>query len=360
MQLTPLNGLYLLLFSQSLFFGIFMLVQRKLFGIGIFFTALAIHMALNIVYENGFLSDFPNITFGWGLIYPPSLFFYFREMLYRDFKWQLHCLWHYLPWLMALSFIVGGGNFYKLQPLFMPLSIFGYLAAIVILVKRFKKIARQQYSQDIAPIVRWAIIIASLYTAIVTFDVVRSLWLYLSPSSAERWASHFLILMLLLLVNIMLVKRITQPRIFAGISEHDVDLLMRKNDREMEIRNGQQLAERKKIIDRFQQLMEVEKLYQQANLSLKEVSSRLAIHEKKLSAALNDSLKQNFSETVNQWRIEEVKVLLNDTAGAHKSITEIFYQVGFNSKASFNLMFKKYSGMTPSQFRQQHRKNINV
>jgi len=79
MQLTIQNALYLILLTQAGFFGLFMLFQRQMFGIGILFSALAVHMSLNLGFENDLSTDWPNLTFTLGLLYPASLYFYFRE-----------------------------------------------------------------------------------------------------------------------------------------------------------------------------------------------------------------------------------------------------------------------------------------
>ena len=62
-------------------------------------------------------------------------------------------------------------------------------------------------------------------------------------------------------------------------------------------------------------------------------------------------LRQNFYDYVNGCRIEEAKRLLQDAIHRKKTVLNILYEAGFNSKSAFNLAFKKYTGMTPTEFK---------
>jgi AraC-like DNA-binding protein len=53
---------------------------------------------------------------------------------------------------------------------------------------------------------------------------------------------------------------------------------------------------------------------------------------------------------VNEYRIEEVKKRMVDPAFKHLTILAIAYDAGFNSKSSFNTIFKQKTGMTPSEY----------
>jgi AraC-like DNA-binding protein len=56
---------------------------------------------------------------------------------------------------------------------------------------------------------------------------------------------------------------------------------------------------------------------------------------------------------VNSYRIEEAGKRLADPAEDHKTILEIAYDTGFYSKSVFNTAFKKFTGMTPSQYKKK-------
>ena len=103
----------------------------------------------------------------------------------------------------------------------------------------------------------------------------------------------------------------------------------------------------KKITD----YMELHKPYLNPTLSLSEFSEMLALPAHVISQVLNVVLQQNFYDFVNGYRVNESKKLLQDPSNHQKTILEILFQSGFNSKSVFNAAFKKYTGMTPREFK---------
>ena len=78
-----------------------------------------------------------------------------------------------------------------------------------------------------------------------------------------------------------------------------------------------------------------------------------------LSELINRELKQGFSNLLNQYRVEEAKKRIVDMDKREKNILMIAFEVGFNSKTSFNTIFKKYAGFTPSQFYSKFNKHLH-
>ncbi len=98
-------------------------------------------------------------------------------------------------------------------------------------------------------------------------------------------------------------------------------------------------------------LLETEKIYLEESISLQVLSERLSIHPNHLSRIINERLNKNFFDLINSFRIEEAKRQLQQP-GSEKTILQISYDVGFNSKAAFYRSFSRYTGMTPSQYKQ--------
>ena len=102
--------------------------------------------------------------------------------------------------------------------------------------------------------------------------------------------------------------------------------------------------------------MKEEKIYLDPDLTLKKLSEKLFVHYNHLSQIVNDQLNQSFNDFVNNYRIAEAKFMLKDPEESEKTILEIAYDVGFYSKSVFNTAFKKFTGLTPSQFRKENLK----
>ncbi|OQP48967.1 hypothetical protein A4H97_29215 [Niastella yeongjuensis] len=105
------------------------------------------------------------------------------------------------------------------------------------------------------------------------------------------------------------------------------------------------------LVQRIIVLMEEEKLYQEAELTLQQVAAKLQVPSYQVSQALNEGMKKNFYDVVNNYRVENAKRLLLDEKSRNYTILSIGFEAGFNSKTTFNTVFKKFTGTTPTEFR---------
>jgi len=102
--------------------------------------------------------------------------------------------------------------------------------------------------------------------------------------------------------------------------------------------------------NRLVEFMDSEKPYLNPELSLQDLAEELDLTRHQLSSVINQVHHMNFYEFINSYRIKEVKSLMNDPANSNLKLISIAYDAGFNSKASFNRIFKQMTQMTPSQF----------
>jgi AraC-like DNA-binding protein len=97
--------------------------------------------------------------------------------------------------------------------------------------------------------------------------------------------------------------------------------------------------------------MDEKKLYLDPQLNLNMLSAESNISSREISLALNHHLKKKFYWFVNEYRVEEAKKRLGDAGNDHLKILTIAFDCGFNSKATFNRIFKKITGKNPGYFR---------
>lgn len=100
-------------------------------------------------------------------------------------------------------------------------------------------------------------------------------------------------------------------------------------------------------------LMEEKKIYRNSSLTLTELSEELSVSPHNLSEVINTKLRKNFYDFVNGYRLEEAKKDLADRSKQHLKILSIAFDAGFNSKATFNTLFKEQTGVTPSEYRKK-------
>ena len=99
--------------------------------------------------------------------------------------------------------------------------------------------------------------------------------------------------------------------------------------------------------------MERDKLYQEHELTLQTLSDKLSIPTYQASQAIKEGMNKNFYDLVNGYRVEEAKRLLVDPKNENFTILSVGFEAGFNSKTTFNTVFKKFTGVTPTEYRDQ-------
>lgn len=105
---------------------------------------------------------------------------------------------------------------------------------------------------------------------------------------------------------------------------------------------------------KLESIMENEKLYLQSDINLYQLAEKLSISTHDLSFLLNSSLLLSFNSFINNYRINEAKMLLMSNKHTFLSIEGIGYESGFSSKSAFFTCFKKVVGYSPLEFKKNH------
>ncbi|MBW1989887.1 MAG: AraC family transcriptional regulator [Deltaproteobacteria bacterium] len=103
------------------------------------------------------------------------------------------------------------------------------------------------------------------------------------------------------------------------------------------------------IHDLLMNLVERQKIFTDTDLNLKSLAETLSLTPHQLSEYLNNHLETDFRSFINHYRVEEAKRLLLEDP--ERGVLDICFDVGFGSKSSFNAVFKKATGKTPSEYR---------
>jgi ligand-binding sensor domain-containing protein/AraC-like DNA-binding protein len=106
-------------------------------------------------------------------------------------------------------------------------------------------------------------------------------------------------------------------------------------------------------IKKLNYLMENEKVYTDADISLQSLAEKMSIAPHQLSQVLNERLDRNFPDFINFYRIEEAKRILKSPQGAQQKIDTVAFQVGFNTTVAFYRAFKKYTNTTPTHYKKE-------
>ena len=109
------------------------------------------------------------------------------------------------------------------------------------------------------------------------------------------------------------------------------------------------------LTSRILLLMEKDKLYLDPELTLQALSDKLGTQAYQVSQAINEGLKKNFYDLVNNYRVQEAKRLLLHPKNVNYTVLSIGFEAGFNSKTTFNTVFKKFTGMTPTEYKERQK-----
>ena len=105
------------------------------------------------------------------------------------------------------------------------------------------------------------------------------------------------------------------------------------------------------IVQKLENHMKVNEPFMDSSLSVYDLANQINVSSRELSNAINHNLNKHFFDYVNEYRIKKAMQLFQQTTDEKLTVLEVLYDVGFNSKSSFNTAFKKFTGQTPSEYR---------
>lgn len=108
------------------------------------------------------------------------------------------------------------------------------------------------------------------------------------------------------------------------------------------------------LVQKINAVLEQNKYYKDPDFNLSSFAEKLGVPKYRISQALNAFSEKSFSELINEFRVEEAKVRLQQSSASHLKLEAIGEEVGFRNKVSFYKNFKKIVGSSPGEFREDH------
>ncbi len=314
----------------------------------------------------------PNIFFLFSYAYfldGPLLYFFVRALLYKDVCLQRKHLWHLTP--LALYALHMLWNFYSLDHAtrldliesqhiayssphlyFEALGRFvrvGYVIWCFLLVWNYRQQLRHEQADLKTADIAWLKLMLLSFLVIFGWDsALHCIKLYglftnnfdLELLNVVGLSSYYLNFIAL---NILIFLRFTAFSSVKPVSEQPW----------YEAKEEQNPLSDPLIVQKLEQLMLQQKFYANPDITLDKLAEAAGYPAKKISLTIKQAYQLNFYEYVNSHRINAAKKLLADKSPDAKTITDIYYEVGFNSKSVFNTFFKRLEGVTPSQYREK-------
>jgi AraC-like DNA-binding protein len=298
-------------------------------------------------------------------LFGPLLYTYLSSLTIENFRLKAVNLLHLVPFLVVFihrslvnvtpitsSFGLPGNPSYLFNKIYYPifiLSLFIYWIFSLKLVYKHKKNIPLNFS-NYTPgnTLNWAIFVLTLF--LVLFITDFSMFYF------SRILNFKIPTLSLLPLNITLFTFII---IFFGLNQTAIYQLKGSEPAEEEIidKSGgdRGLPEKQKneLTEIIFQYLESKKPFLNPEYNLQMMVDDLKISRQKLSYLINSGQQKNFYKLINEFRIREVKTKLIDPAFSHYSVLGIGLECGFNSKTSFNRIFKEETGLTPSEFKKR-------
>jgi AraC-like DNA-binding protein len=369
MKVGILDIILIIMIFQLLVFSFFLFIRKARFisnyilGIQLFSQAAGIFNGFCFNQYEYFYNSNPHLffvgspfTFLWG----PTFYLYVKSVSYKDFKLKFNQLPHFLPFVIMLLFflitfypfsaeekrIILNDSSYaiftyrKFIDVFIRVQVLSYIILSIYVLHSVKEKLKDTFSSISETHLSWIqfLVIGFTTSYILTIPLIIFSYIfhYKSPT-----IYLFIIAPYFIYFNIIFFRAWYKPDIFTGVEE-EVKYKSSKLTKE----------EAENWINKLTQHVVLNKPYLNPEFTLNQLAENTNIPPRILSQIINEYFNQNFYDYVNKLRIEESKKFLLDSSNK-KTILEILYTVGFNSKSSYNVAFKKNTGLTPTEFRRK-------
>jgi AraC-like DNA-binding protein len=325
-------------------------------------------------------AHFPQIYFVGAFAYyldAVLLYFYVKSLVFRDFQLRPKDYLHLLPallfgvfmvvafyrypaatrleWINSETFAYSPG--YIGMDLLIKCMRIGYCLAGFLLIFKYKDILKNTHSNIEKVDVLWLKILVVGFMLVTSmegflaFSKVIGLFTeydFLHPNPDGNLIEYIGLSGYYALFFLVCTLVFTSMRYFSNF-----EAVKQKDTKEPAKKPAQEKLLNPECAEKIDSLMRSQETYLNPDLTLDMLAEQLAMPAKDLSMIINRHYQINFYEFVNGYRIEAAQRCLQNSAYKDKTITDIYLEVGFNSKSVFNTFFKKLVGKTPSEYRQQ-------
>ena len=358
--------LSLLVLFQLFFISFFLFFSKKgrklsNYLLAFFFLSLAFGLLDYYLLISGYFevnTQYALILNSLVIFHAPLLLLYTQSLTDEKFKLNTIHLLHALPFAIALVllFIFYYSQSPEMQKWVLEdvkkgkdlstimISVFGfiyelsYLLAIKIRIRNYRETIVEHFSNLDKINLNWLNFLVNVFIISVLASTFSNLLRHSQLISFDQGAIVVGLVGLLFFISSVLLKGLHQNEIFLGAQRSSVD-------------GAGSQGENKSLLEKLNAHITKNKPYLDADLTLNDLASQVQISSRQLSTLINVELGKSFFDLINGYRIEEAKRIFRESTDNKLTVLEVMYEVGFNSKSSFNTAFKKYAGSTPTAYK---------
>ncbi len=289
----------------------------------------------------------------------PLVVLYIRSLLKPSVKIKIKELVHFFPFIIVIAFSISPLSKNLEQLTAFPLSsiiMWGiliiqggfYLTYAIRTIKQYRKVIQDEYSNLYKVDLNW--IKWLFHTFVVLYICFFIILLFMVHTTFFSPIRPILTLSFIVIVWILGYRGLTQKEIY---NTNDEKTKAPESTGKYN-RSSLTKEESKQLKKQLKHIMDSEKIFLNPELKFDDLVKKLNTSRNDLSYTLNQGLNKNFYMFVNEYRVDEVIRLMKDSSRKHQKILALAFDSGFNSKPSFNAVFKKITGKTPSAYRETY------
>ncbi|MFE3866661.1 helix-turn-helix domain-containing protein [Flavobacterium sp. LS2P90] len=300
----------------------------------------------------------------------PLFYLFVLAVCYSDFRLKWKHLVHLLPFLLVnlvfipriyLSTNIDKDSFaatlnqmpeiYLIQILIEFQYVF-YIVSVFLILKKYKEIYLENYADSSTATYKWLFQITCVFLIAHSIVALKNVLRYSGFREIFLWTNVLVGAIALLITCWFIMKALNHPELFRGVNSKlklAKDILPEVEEK-TECKDVQDDAISSQI-STLKQYMAEEEPFLDPSLTIQELANQIDIPVRDLSVLINHHMDQHFFDFVNEYRIQKAMGILKDQSRSQLTVLEILYEVGFNSKSSFNTSFKKYTNLTPTAYR---------
>jgi len=359
MKINPINIVHTLIIWQSILFALVLFTpkynkKKSNRYLSLLLLTLGIHFIYNILYSNGYFLDIlPAYSCSYGFLYGPLIFLHIKFYLAKDASFKPLYWLHFFPFILILILTSIGYSVCNtvaiwIFPMMLTYCLFSF-REIYIYNKTIAQVSSMSYTSE----TKWLKTILIIMLLIVFLNILQTQMSFVNIGRFEVSMEALVQIGVLFLVNIITYQGLKSPQSFQQISDSDVEM-----SRSNELKNGIASIDKntlQKLAEKLEKYMKQDQPYLNPELNINTLAEAVEVPEKTISQTINHVIGSNFSDYVNSYRIADAKLKLEAGSEESLSIKEIMYDVGFNSRSVFNSVFKKKTGLTPSEYKKHHK-----
>ncbi len=388
-----------IVFSTLLFFKALQTENKSGFWLSLFTFLCSLYIAPFMFGYAGWYSKAAYrdilfyIPFQQLLLLGPILYLYFKTLLDKSFSFSRRDVAHFIPAAIYLAYsivifltdkvILKENYFYedgKDKDFSMWYQVAGFLSLTCYLIKslhtykRYRTITYNVVSFADSVMFKWA---QRFLIAVLLLIALRVLFFVLNPEWDEFGKKFWYYLCFSILFYYMSISGYANS-IWSATSFKDLQITSNTN---LQLQTGgaiettlplsvtsdinspdgkYEIPDLDSWKEKVEKLMLTDRLYENPELVVSDLSGQLGTHSKKVSQVINQGFNMNFNDFVNQHRIKALIGKIDEGEHTIQTLLSLAFECGFNSKSTFNRAFKRYTVLSPKEYiEKNYRKQVS-